>query len=285
MYVSNRIEELMITRFSLRFVCPMWGFVCVGCVSFVLLLVVLPMLSAPCFAAQAEGGPRQLLITYRSQAVDRPAFRAYLQGEETVMLDKLKNEGVLKSYQILFNPFVTTGTWDAMMILNFSSYAATQRWKEIERKSPGGLSLAGSKLAKPIQTYSADLAWEGSADDPGPEGKRVFYVIPYSYNALDQYKPYVDGYVIPQVQGWIKEGVLSRYAIYLNRYGTGDPWDALFVYEYRDLESFGRREETVAKVREPLRANPTWKHLSDIKATIRSESENTIAEALEAPAR
>jgi hypothetical protein len=245
-------------------------------------VAAISLLIAPGAVLGQEGGPRQLLITYRSQAADRPAFRAYLQGDESVMLDKLKSEGVLKSYQILFNPFVTTGTWDAMVVLNFSSYGATERWKEIERKSPGGLSATGLKLAKPIQTYSADLAWEGSADAPGPEGKRVFYVIPYSYNSLDQYKAYVDGYVIPQVQGWIKEGVLSRYALYLNRYSVGDPWDALFIYEYRDLDSFGKREETVAKVREPLRANAAWKHLNDIKNTVRSESENTIAESISA---
>jgi hypothetical protein len=257
-----------------------------GTVSCALLFVSIVLVCTSSYIAEGQGGgPRQLLITYRSQPADRPAFRAYLQGEESVMLEKLKSEGVLKNYQILFNPFVTTGTWDAMTVLSFSSYGATQRWKEVERKFPGGLNATGLKLAKPLQTYSADLAWEGAADDPGPESKHVFYVIPYSYNSLDQYKAYVDGYVIPQVQGWIKEGVLSRYALYLNRYSVGDPWDALFIYEYRDLDSFGKREETVAKVREPLRLNPTWKHLNDIKSTIRSESENTIAEAISSRAR
>lgn len=234
---------------------------------------------------EEKGGPRQLLITYRCQAADRPAFRAYLQRDESALLDRLKKQGVLKGYQMLFNPFVTTGTWDSMLILNFSTYAQTQHWKELERKAPGGLSSAGLKLAKPIQTYSADLAWEETDKEPGTEVNHVFYVIPYSYNSLDQYKSYVDGYVIPQVKGWIKEGVLSRYAIYLNRYSVGDPWDALFIYEYRDLESFGKREETVTKVREPLRTNPEWKHLNDIKSTIRSESENTIAEVIESRPR
>jgi hypothetical protein len=231
-------------------------------------------------AEEPSGGPTQLLISYRAAAADRPAFRAYLLGEETALLEKLQRDGTLKSYQILFNPFVTTGTWDAMTVLNFSSYAATQRWKEIERTAPGGLSGIGLKLAKPLQTYSADLAWEGAARDPLPPAQRVVYVIPYSYGSLDQYKAYVDGYVIPQVKGWLAAGVISRYAIYLNRYSVGDPWDALFVYEYRDLDSFGKREETVAKVRDTLKSDPTWKHLSDIKATIRSESENTITEIL-----
>jgi hypothetical protein len=245
-----------------------------------LLIVAIALMAGGAPAMAAEGGPTELLITYRAQAADRPAFRAYLQGNETALLEGLKREGVLKGYQILFNPFVTTGTWDAMTVLSFTDYAATQRWKEIERTRPGGLDAAGLKLAKPLQTYSADLGWEATAANQAPPGRRVVYVIPYVYNALDQYKAYVDGYVIPQVKGWMGEGVLTRYAIYLNRYSVGDPWDALFVYEYRDLDSFGKREETVAKVRKSLVDDPAWKHWSDIKATVRSETENTITEIL-----
>jgi hypothetical protein len=168
-----------------------------------------------------------------------------------------------------------------MTVLRFSSYAATQRWKEIERTQPGGLNAAGLHLAQPINTYSADLPWEGQADDPGPEEGAVYYVIPYEYSAADQYRKYVDAYVIPQVTGWMHEGVLAGYRIFMNRYQVGRPWDSLFVFRYRDLESFGRRDEIVAKVRLTLQDNPEWKQLNATKQTIRTESENTIAEALQ----
>jgi hypothetical protein len=243
-------------------------------------LLLAPLAGRAQAAQQAPGGPLNILITYRSAAADRPAFRAYLQGEETAKLEGLRKEGVLKDYQILFNPFVTTGTWDAMLVLSFTHYSDTQRWKDIERTEPGGLGAAGLKLAKPLQTYSADLDWEDTAADPGPAGKRVVYVIPYAYENADQYKAFVDAYVVPQLKGWMKEGVLSRYRLFLNRYQVGDPWDSLFLYEYRDLDSFGRREETVAKVRGPLREDPVWKKLNDTKSTLRSESENTITEIL-----
>jgi hypothetical protein len=49
------------------------------------------------------------------------------------------------------------------------------------------------KLVKPIQTYSADLGWEDTAPNPGRVDKHVFYIIPYSHNALEHYKAYVDG--------------------------------------------------------------------------------------------
>jgi hypothetical protein len=244
------------------------------------LLLIAAILSGwilPASADESGGGPRELLIVYRSAAADRPAFRRYLLSEESTLLDSLKREGVLKSYQILFNPFVNPFTWDAMTILDFNHFSDTARWQEIEKTMPGGLSAAGLKLAKPVDTYSADLPWDGSANDPGPAANHVFYVLPYSYQNAEQYRKYVDAYVKPQAEGWIKEGVLSRYRIFMNRYPVGRPWDSLFIYEYRDLDAFGRRDEVVAKVREPLRKDPVWKSLNDIKATIRSEDENTIA--------
>ena len=170
-----------------------------------------------------------------------------------------------------------------MVVLGFSRFTDTRRWLDIEQRSPGGLDARGLKLARPVAEYSADLIWQGDAPDPGSSRGHVFYVIPYTYlTSVGQYKSYVDGYVIPQLQGWIKAGVLSRYRIYLNRYPVGDPepWDALFVYEYRSLEDFGRRNDALASVRETLRSDPNWTKLSQTKSGLRTESENTIAEAL-----
>jgi hypothetical protein len=168
-----------------------------------------------------------------------------------------------------------TETFDAMIVLDFATYTSTDSWLAIERKTPGGLTPAGLKLAKPLQTYLADLQWEEGNDPPGGT-KPVFYVIPYSYNSLDQYKAYIDAYLIPQVRGWMKEGVLNRYSLYLNSYPVGDTWDSLFIYEYRDRESFENAKRP-SRVRDGLK-NDRVETLSDIKGTIRSESENTIME-------
>lgn len=229
--------------------------------------------------APEEGGPRQLLITYRSDAKDRPAFRAYLSHEGRAPFDKLVHEGALKNYQVLFNPFNSSFTWDAMVVMEFAHYADTRRWNELERTSPGGLSAKGLTLARPVDTYAADLTWQGTAsqaagDDP------VYYVIPYEYRSAAEYRKYIEFYVLPQVNGWMQDGALSSYRIYMNRYPVGKPWDSLFVFQYRDLDSFGRRDQVLAKVREGLKADPVWQKLNETKQGIRSESENTIAELL-----
>lgn len=244
-----------------------------------LITAIVLLIAADLHAVGQEAGPRQILITYRCHPSDRPAFHDFLAAQESRMLDKLKADGTLSGYQILFNPVVTE-TFDALLILSFPDDMATQRWFELERTSPGGLSPAGQRLAQPQMTYFADLQWEGTSLIP-PSSHPVFYAIPYSYNSLDQYKTYVDAYVIPQVKGWMQGGVLSHYAIYLNRYNVGPPWDALFIYEYHDLKALGEREKTILKVRATLRSDPTWTHWNEIKSTVRSESENTVLEEIQ----
>jgi hypothetical protein len=248
-----------------------------------LALLFLSVASPLCAAdAVSGGGPLNLLITYRSQPADRPAFRAYLQSEYRSQLDKLRQQGVLKSYQILFNPFVSSGTWDSMTVLGFAHYSDTQRWKEIERTMPGGLTAKGLRLAKPVDTYSADLSWSGTAETPSDDRASVYYVIPYEYVALDPYRKYVDAYVIPQVQGWMRKGALASYRFFMHRFPVGPTWDALFIYQYRDLEAFGRRDEIIAEVRRTLVDDPVWKQFHDTKQSIRTETENTTTESLAA---
>jgi hypothetical protein len=233
-------------------------------------------------ATQPAGGPLNLLISYRSEPANRPAFRAYLQGEGHARLEKFKHDGVLQRYLILFNPVTNSGTWDALIILSFARYADTRRWMDIERTAPGGLSAAGLRLAKPVDSFFADLPWQGGGTTEANAGSdSIYYVIPYEYTSgAGEYSKYVDAYVIPQVEGWMREGVLSSYRLFMNRFPTGRPWDSLFIYQYRDLEAFGHRDEVVAKVRATLVGDPAWKHYSDIKQTLRTESENTIAEEL-----
>lgn len=244
----------------------------------VLAILALLLAAVPARASE-DSGPTSLLITYRSKPADRPAFRDHLKGPGAARFEALKRAGAIRNYELLFNWYTDASTWDAMAVISFNSYADVARWKALERTNPGGLDAKGLALAQPLLTVSADLDWEEGAPS-APGGGRVFYVIPYEYRDAGEYRKYVDGYVIPQVKGWMREGILSRYRIFMNRYPVGDRWDALFIYEYKDVDSFGRREPTIAKVREPLRKEPAWAALNAIKTQIRSEAENVIADDL-----
>lgn len=234
--------------------------------------------SAGARAEAPAGGPQSLLITYRCKPADRPAFRTYLEQVELERLAGWRAQGGLERAQILFNVYDDVDTWDAMLVMSFADFdQGVARWQEIERTQPGGLDARGLALGEPLQTYSADLPWtEGDWGGPG----NVFYIIPYEYNAEGEYRDYVDGYVLPQVRGWMKDGALSGYRIYMNRNPVGRRWDSLFIYTYRDLHAFGRRETVLAKVREGLAGDARWKMLNEKKHNIRSEQDNVIAVAL-----
>src|ERR1700682_393838 len=216
--------------------------------------------------AAGQSGPTSIIITYRCPAASRPLFRDSLVSKDLPRFEKWKKAGVIKDYRFLFSWFVDENTWDSMALLTFNKYADVNRWREIEKISPGGLTEESLRLGGPNNTYSADLTWRGVAPIAKVDSsKSVFFVIPYDVVSLEEYKPYVAGYVVPQIEGWIKEGVLSSYSLYLNRYYAGKPWDSLLVLDYKDMESFGRREKVVAKVRAALSADTKWKTLSDNK--------------------
>jgi hypothetical protein len=148
------------------------------------------------------------------------------------------------------------------------------KWNEIEKTHPGGLPIEAAKLVTAVHTTFADLTRSGSVPKPATShGKSVFMIIPYTYNPdTPEYVSYLDSYVVPQVTGWQREGVLAAYDMYIARYQTDHPWNALFVFEYNDEQSVGLRDQTMARVRAHLRdTNPEWKTLSEHKQDIRRE--------------
>ena len=106
-------------------------------------------------------------------------------------------------------------------------------------------------------------------------------MVPYTITVTPAaYLKYADEYVRPQFDGWIKEGILSSYQFFMQRYTAGRPWDTLIFLQYKDGESFGLREKIVAKVRAQLQSNPVWKAASDTKQSLRVEKEAIIADEL-----
>lgn len=241
-----------------------------------MLLLAVPVVAS----AQAElaEGPRTLIINYRADAADRTAFRQHMAGPFAKKLASLRAAGGLSSYEVYYSWYRQPGVWDAMAVLHFPDYAAVRKWQAVERASPGGLDAAGLALGVPVATFSADLSWEKSVDDL--DVGEVYYVIPYSYREAAEYREYVAGYVLPQFDGWIREGALSGYQLYMNRYSVGAPWDSLFIQRYRDFDAFGKRQSVLDKVRVGLREQPEWMAWHKRKADIRSETENSIAELI-----
>lgn len=119
-------------------------------------------------AAAAPGaevtGAVTMFIKYRTEPWTRPAFRKHLAGSAVPQFAKWKEEGVLKDYLLLYNLYLNLDVWDAMAVIDFGDTAQVQKWKEVERRSPGGLSPEGLTLGWPTSTQWADRTWFGSQE-------------------------------------------------------------------------------------------------------------------------
>jgi hypothetical protein len=233
------------------------------------------------FSQTRDSGPQSLVIAYRVKPEGRVALRKFMEKGGVARFEAWKKQGVLKDYHILFNSYLDFETYDMLSFLTFNDFPGVAKWKEIEKQSPGGLPPAALSLIQSAITYSLDAAFQGAASQPHARGKSVFLIIPYDVLIpTDDYLKYAETYVVPQMKGWMEERVLAGYRIYITRYSTERQWGSLFVLEYRDNDNFGKREATVAKIREKLKANPAWLAASQNKQKIRVEKQTIIAEEL-----
>ncbi|MEA3179264.1 MAG: hypothetical protein QOI59_2787 [Gammaproteobacteria bacterium] len=253
-----------------------WLF-CVQLTAVAALVPVMAQVPEPVASLQQDG-PKTLVIHYRAEPQHRAAFRQYLLKEQATMLRKLRAEHLLAEFRILFSWYRQPSVWDAIVELRFDNMEQVAAWNRLERTRPGGLSNAGLALAQPVLTNSADLAWSGAKAGDTDTDTSVYYIIPYEYRNTEEYVKYAQAYMIPQYEGWLKDGALSGYEVLLNRYTVGDPWDVLVVLRYRDINAYGRRQQVLDKVRATLKDNAQWQAYHKRKSDIRSETENSIAD-------
>jgi hypothetical protein len=241
-------------------------------------------------ASQAAGlaanwrdqGPASMIMTYKVQPGDKLAFKAAIRAETLPRLARLKAEGELSSYHVLANRYLDSAGWDVMMILDFKNTAALAHWRAVEDKVPGGLAPAALKLVTAAETAPSDEMFEGhaaaKAGDPAP----VWLVVPYDYLvSVDEYLNYVKGYLVPQTDGWVQEGALQSYGVYLPRYPAGRVWSAQLVLAYKGDEGLAKRDAVVKTVRARLAAsNADWKTWADNKQKIRTEKQPVVADEI-----
>ncbi|MCX7173986.1 MAG: hypothetical protein NT159_08680 [Proteobacteria bacterium] len=230
-------------------------------------------------ADRVSDGPTSMIMTYRTAPANRAALRKYMQGTGLRQFQRWKTSGVMRGYRVFFNRYADNDNWDMMTVLTFERYADVAKWNEVERRSPAGLGRQALAWTNSISTTPADLMRSKSTQQ---EAESPAYVIlPYDYNvSTNDYIAYLDGYVVPQYDGWLDEGVMTKYDLYLARYGSARFWSALFILEYRNEEALGSRDKVLAKVRARLREIPSWKAISDSKQNVRVARQYVIADEL-----
>jgi hypothetical protein len=232
-----------------------------------------------CARAAEADSPVSLVITYRARPETRTAFRGWLAHAGGAQFAAWKQEAAFADFHILFSSFAATSTWDAVVILDFTHFSDTARWRRIEQRFPGGLSAEALTLAAPESASLADVISQGSTQ-AGDAAEGVYLIAAYEVlTDIPKYRQYAAGYTAPQMRAWLEAGALSAFALYLNQNPMGRPWDALLVLKYRDTAALGHRDEIKAKVRERLAVtDPVWKGWSKDKSAIRREFSIVVAD-------
>lgn len=245
-----------------------------------LLLALFFALFATAAAAEPEGeSAPSLVIAYHVAPADRPAWREAMQHEGIKRFEAWKAGGVLRSYLILANRYVDSANWDFLAVLTFSGPAGLDSWKDIEKKTPAGIPEKALALTTAVETTPAGL--DRHAEQPVTGPGAVFLVIPYEVLVPPaDYLTYLDGYAIPQFDGWMKEGNIGGWEVHLARYAPARPWASLLLLRYVDERQLSAREAVVGKVRARLKDNPDWKAISDGKKNVRAEKQIIVADPL-----
>jgi hypothetical protein len=209
-------------------------------------------------------GPTELIITYRCPPPHRAAFRQFITENGILRFEHWKQDGMLKEYRFLLNWYVDVDSWDAMVVLSFSSYAQVARWKLVEHASPGGLIRDALEMAWPLNTTPADVVMQGASDQPWNSANSVFIAVPYDAPAPANFRDFANATLAPQLKAWIRDGSLVSYRAYANRYPGGKRWQGMLLLEYHDMDAFGHAhalpKDSRATERESVTADAVIAH-------------------------
>ncbi len=231
-------------------------------------------------AQQDTDGPVALVFTYKAMLGKRAAFRELMATQGIAQFERWKAAGDFDGYQALFSAYAASDTPDLFVVLRFRHFSDLGRWQAIEHTYPGGLIQTAQALASVETSATADIVGENSIHAPTSSSQYV--VLEYDVTApMPKYVSYVQGYVAPQFEGWMKAGILSSYACFTNQNPAGAAWSGFIVLQYKDLASLAARETVKDKTRAMLAAtDPVWKGWSEDKSNIRKEKLTVPAVAL-----
>lgn len=232
----------------------------------------------------APDRPVSVILTYRARPEARADFRAWVETAGAARFAAWKREGVFADAQLLFTTFASSANPDLVVVLDFARFADSACWREIERRSPGGLTPEALRLATvESANYGEPMVRESAARrDPARAAYLVFTYATH-VSAAD-YARYVAGYTVPQMREWMAAGPLTAFAMFYNTTSFNTPWDSMLILEYADLEAFARRDEIKWAARAKLNAtDPVFKSYTDTKANIREDRAVFHADAIPLP--
>lgn len=232
-----------------------------------------------CGSVAAEAHPVALIITYHAKPANWLKLRKVMRKDVASRLTTATRKGQISGFRLFYNRDVDSVTWAGMAVLDFASEQALERFHAAEQGFPAELRPNELALTSAIETAECDTV--RSSGNASAGSSPLYLIIPYRYVvSADAYRTYLDHYTIPQLRGWMKAGILSRYQIQMATFPAARPWSALLMLRYRGAAGLARRDAVKTQVRAALAHNPDWKKFSEGKSHIRDELAPAVAELL-----
>jgi hypothetical protein len=178
------------------------------------------------------------------------------------------------------------GNLDFALILDFQSFTATAKWKDIDRQMPGGLSADGLKLGRVEHLTLAYSIGEARAKKRNPATAAHVLGLYEATVGDAEYIKYARGYVEPQMKGWLDAGALTAYRMFMIQPGqnpSAAPFTFLLTMEYANMAALAGSDDVKERVRVLLEKDAAWKALSDEKSSKRRARGFVIADAIVSP--
>ncbi|MBN8844141.1 MAG: hypothetical protein J0H88_12940 [Sphingomonadales bacterium] len=158
--------------------------------------------------------------------------------------------------------------FDQLAVLEFPSEAAFNKWN----------GTAVRKLGTDLVIRRADLLVDRRAKE---HPATAIYVLGHYDTMVDaaKYGSFTEGYISPNLDGQIKAGGLTGYAMYYER----EPVEgikgnrAILVKQYTDEAGWHSAEKAKVAIREELKKDPAWMVLDGEKPKMREQISGTLA--------
>ena len=190
-------------------------------------------------------------------------------------LSSWRQSGLISFVLLLDSKAAKDEAFGSLAVLDFPDEASLAQWQKV----------AAPSLGAGLIVTQVDALVHGEKT-PRDSTKAIFVIAEYEVLvSAERYAEYARGYVAPEMDAWKAAANITNYTLFSAHPGSGAPWQALLLLEYPDDLAYSRRDQIKDSVRQKLAvSNPTWKALSDVKATIRKEKSLTASTLAELPA-
>lgn len=213
--------------------------------------------------------PVHVLITVPFDEVAPAALARYLA--------QWTQSGVVADVTRLDREGAEAGELSTLVILDFVDEGSYEAWD----------AQNASSLANQVTVRRADLYVSGGTHSDDRAGSHYLvhiHGVPDTPEGQKEYEGFLDGYMVPLLEGQRDADILRGYRLYIERNPGGGMGRSIWAAQYRDRDAYELTGPIKRKIREDLIANdPTFARYREIYKGLREPLAFYPADYIEVP--